>query len=115
MKSIMRIQQGDNYAVPFPIYISGELATPDNVSGVRIQLNDTLATFPGELTFDEERKVWQYPLSEEKTRSWPLSQLPAQVGVKLDDNDWRYCPTFYIDLEHNIITDTWEGDVESGD
>ena len=106
-RSLMRIQQGDQYAIPFPIYVGDALATPENVAGVRIKINDTMHDYPdGELSYDSDRNVWQYPLSEENTMSWPLAELPAQVGVKLDNTDWRYCPTFWINLEHNIINTT---------
>lgn len=115
MRSLMRIQQGDNYAIPFPVYIGGELATPDNVVGVRIQLHDALKEFPGDLTYDQDRGVWQYPLTEEETRTWPVAQLKAQVGVKRDGTDYRYCPTFYIDLEDNIITQVWTEGESDGD
>lgn len=105
---LMRIQQGDQYAIPFPVYIGDELASPANVAGVRIKIHDTMSEYPdGDLTYDADRGVWQYPLTEENTRSWPVSELKAQVGVKLDSTDFRYCPTFLINLEPNIITDTW--------
>lgn len=106
-KGVLRLQQGDQYAIPFPIFIGDVPASPDNVIGVRIQINDTLCEYPGTLTYDSESGVWQYPLTEEQTRSWATAKLPAQVGVKIDSGDFRYCPTFDIWLEPNIITEVW--------
>ena len=48
----LTIIQGDQYAIPFPIKISGQLTTPDNVTGIRIKLDSTLKEYPGELSFD---------------------------------------------------------------
>lgn len=107
-KGILRLQQGDQFAIPFPIYIGDALATPDVVSGVRIQIEDDLCEYPGTLTWDADMGAWQYPLTEAQTRSWEVTKLPAQVGVKIGDDDFRYCPTFYVWLEKNIITEVWE-------
>lgn len=106
-KGILRLQQGDQFAIPFPIYIGDVLATPDIVSGVRIQIQDDLCEYPGTLTFDSEMGAWQYPLTEAQTRTWATEKLPAQVGVKMGDDDFRYCPTFFVWLEKNIITEEW--------
>lgn len=104
---VLRLQQGDQFAIPFPIYIGDALATPDNVVGVRIQINDSLKEYPGDLVYDSELMAWQYPLTEEQTRTWLTKQLPAQVGVKLAADDFRYCPQFSVCLEPNIITEEW--------
>lgn len=107
---ILRLQQGDQFAIPFPIYIGDAMATPDNVTGVRIQINDALEEYPGNIVFDSDLGAWAFPLTEEMTRTWPLKALPAQVGIKLGNDDFRYTPTFMVDLQQNIITDTWGGD-----
>lgn len=110
-ESILRIVQGDQYAIPFPIYLGTEVVTPDNVAGVRIQLNDDLREWPNEddsLTYDAERQVWCWPLTEEQSRDWPLQRLKAQAGVNLGGGDFRYCPTFQIEILPNIITEGWE-------
>lgn len=106
-KSILRLQQGDQFAIPFPVFIGDTLATPDNVTGVRIQIEEDLCEYPGTLTFDAEAGCWQYPLTESQTRTWALDKHPAQVGVRIGDDDFRYCPTFYVWLEKNIITEEW--------
>ncbi|MBQ3276266.1 MAG: hypothetical protein IJH47_04310 [Oscillospiraceae bacterium] len=107
--NILHLIQGDQYAIPFPVYIGSELATPDNVTGVRIKINDDLKEYPdGELLFDADRGVWCWPITEEQTRTWPMRRLPAQVGVNLGGGDYRYCPTFYVELGPNIIGEAWE-------
>lgn len=106
-KGVLRLQQGDQFAIPFPIFLGDALTTPDNVVGVRIKINDTLCEYPGTLTFDDDLKAWQFPLTEEQTRTWATEKLPAQVGVKIDSGDFRYCPTFDIWLEKNIIEEEW--------
>lgn len=106
-KTVLRLQQGDQFAIPFPIFIGDVLATPDNVTGVRIQINNDLKEYPGEITYDSDLGAWQYPLTETQSRTWPVQKLPGQVGVKIGDDDFRYSPTFDVWLENNIITDDW--------
>ena len=104
---IMRLQQGDQFAIPLPIYIGDALATPDNVDGVRIQINTVLKEYPGDITYDSDLGAWQFPLTEAMTRAWSVGSVPAQVGVKIGNDDYRYTPTFVVDLQKNIITQNW--------
>ena len=110
--NILHIIQGDQYAIPFPVYLGQELVTPDNVEGVRIQLGDTLKEWPddnGDLTYDGDRGVWCWPVTEEQTRAWTAgTRIPAQIGVNLGGGDFRYCPTFHLEIGPNIITEAWE-------
>lgn len=103
----LRLQQGDQFAIPFSIFIGDQVATPDNVDGVRVQINTALCEYPGTLTYNSVDMVWEYPLTETQTRSWAVEELPCQVGVKIGASDFRYCPTFPVLLEKNIITQTW--------
>lgn len=109
---ILRIVAGDQYAIPFPIYVSGARATPDNVMGVRIQLNDTLKEWPSEdegaITFDQDRQVWLWPLTEAMSREWPVQRLSAQVGINFGGGDFRYTPNFQLEILPNIIKEAWE-------
>lgn len=104
----LTIIQGDQYAIPFPIKISGQLTTPDNVTGIRIKLDSTLKEYPGELSFDAQRVVWCYPVTETLTRSWNDGKMiPCQVGVKLGTDEFHYTQTFVVDVGKNIITEAW--------
>ena len=84
MTNVITIQQGDQYAVPFPIYLFGERITPDNCDGVRIKIGSVLCEYPGTLEWDGDRQIWAFPLTEEMTRSWNMQKIRAQVGVKVD-------------------------------
>lgn len=110
--NILHIVKGDQYAIPFPVYLGTEPVTPDNCEGVRIQIGTILKEWPSEaedpLTYDADRKVWCWPVTETMTRGWTLGRLPAQAGVNLGGGEWRYCPTFYIETLPNIISEVWE-------
>lgn len=103
----LTVIQGDQYAIPFPVYLGGELITPDNCDGVRIKIGNTLHEHPGTLDWDGDNQVWAFPLTEELSRSWGGAQQKAQVGVKVDGSDFHYCPTFSIAIGGNIIEETW--------
>ena len=109
MDNTLNIVQGDQYAIPFPVYIGGQLATPDNVTGVRIKLDKTLKAWPDNgLTFDADRGVWLFPVTETLTRSWAAgARISAQVGVAVDGTDFHYAPGFFVEVNANIITEAW--------
>lgn len=107
MTNVITIQQGDQYAVPFPIYLAGERITPDNCDAVRIQIGGTLQEYPGSLEWDGDRQIWAFPLTEEMTRSWNMQKIRAQVGVKVDGDDFHYSPTFDIAVGSSIIRESW--------
>lgn len=109
MANELNIVQGDQYAIPFPIFVGGVPATPDNVTGIRIKLDDTLKAWPdGGLSYDSARGVWCYPVTETQTRSWGAdSRIDAQVGVAVGGNDFHYTHTFFVQVGKNIITEEW--------
>ena len=106
----LNIVQGDQYAIPFPIFVGGVPATPDNVTGIRIQLGTALKAWPDEgLSYDADRGVWCYPITEAQTRAWAAGKrLNAQVGVAVDGTDFHYAPGFFVQVGANIITEAWE-------
>lgn len=51
----MNIHKGEQYAIPFAIKVGDDDVTPENVSGVRIQIGDLMCEYPdGQLQFDSE-------------------------------------------------------------
>lgn len=109
MMKTLNIVQGEQYAIPFPLFVSGVRATPDNVTGVRIQLDDELKAWPdGGLSYDAQRGVWCYPITEALTRSWEQGKkLPVQVGLRVGGSDIHYTPTFSFEICGNIIKEAW--------
>lgn len=105
--SILIVQQGDQYAIPFPVSLGGETVTLDNADGVRIQIGTTLEIFPGgNLSFDSDRQAWLFPVTQELSRSWAVAKQPCQVGV-LRNGEIHYSPTFWLEVGGNIITEVW--------
>ena len=89
--------------------MGGELTSPANVTGVRIQIGGTLKYYPdGGLMYDDESGAWLVPLTEEISRAWPGAvQLGAQVGVRQGSTEYHYCPTFAVTVGGNIIEEAW--------
>lgn len=109
MSRAMEIVQGDQYALPFHISLGNEEVTPEIAAGIRIQVEDVLQEWPdGGITYDDQRHVWLFPVTEEQTRVWARPTLSGQVGINLGDGDHRYTQTFQINLRKNIIERPWE-------
>lgn len=100
------IQQGDQYAIPIYVQQDELLITPDNCSDLRIQIGNVLRTYSkGELTYNSEEGVWEFPLTEEMSRSFgPYST--AQVGIKIG-NDYVYSRPVTIEFGSSLITEGW--------
>ena len=109
MANELNIVQGDQYAIPFPVFVGGTPATPDNVTGVRIQIGDELKAWPGGgLDYDPDRGVWCYPVTEAQTRAWGAgTRINAQAGVAVAGPDFHYAPGFFVQVVPNIITEAW--------
>ena len=74
---------------------------PEDVA--RHCIGGTLQEYPGSLEWDGDRQIWAFPLTEEMTRSWNMQKIRAQVGVKVDGDDFHYSPTFDIAVGSSII------------
>ena len=105
----MEVHQGDQYLIPFAITVDGEAVTPDNVDGVRIQVDKTLHQWPeGELEYDSETEAWMFPLTEQESLVMLAGKCPAEVAV-LRGQDIRKGDTFELNVKRSIIRKRWDG------
>lgn len=77
------MMQGDAYAVPFVIRQGNTTVTPDMVETVELTIGTLSRLYPGEVTYDAEKKQWLYPLTQEQTLAFSEGAVPTQVRVKL--------------------------------
>lgn len=104
----MRIQQGDQYAIPVSIKSGNEVITPENCSDVRVKIDDVMISYEGgtgQLSYNDRDKTWCFPLTEDISFGYDNS-IQIQVGVKFDD-DFVYSPVQRIDIGRSIIKEMW--------
>lgn len=104
----MKIQQGDQYAIPITIKSGSEVITPENCSDVRVKIDNLMISYDGgagNLSYNSTDKTWCFPLSEDISFKYSDS-IQVQVAVKFDD-DYVYSPVQRIDIGRSIIKDKW--------
>lgn len=78
-----KLMQGDAYPLPVYITIDGAIATPENVSGVKIRVGPFSDYWPqGGVT--NEKGVWLFPLTAEKSARLPAGYNQVQARVYVD-------------------------------
>lgn len=101
------IYKGDQYLISVPISFNGEPVTPENVAGVRVQLDSRLCEWPnGELEFDAGAGTWNYPLLEDQSRLINAGKGKMQVGIRIDDN-YLYSAVKDVIISDSIIKKRW--------
>lgn len=102
------IQQGDQYTLPFKIFLpDGSVVASSNVNGVRIQIDDQLKYYPsGGIIYDSTNEEWLFPLTETMTQALSSGKCHGQVGVKVG-TEIIYSETFTIDIGASIIKEDW--------
>ena len=87
----VNIHKGEQFIIPFEVKIGEDLATPENIDGLRIKVVDKLCEWPdGELEFDAVNNVWQYPLTEAQSLLFMAGTRKAQVSVMVGDMILKY-------------------------
>lgn len=103
-----KIHKGEQFLISVPITFNGEPVTPENVAGVRVQLDSRLCEWPdGELVFDEDASRWNYPLIENQTRCINAGTRKMQVGIKINDN-YLYSDVKDVVISDSIIKKRWD-------
>ena len=103
----MNIHKGEQYAIPFAIKVGDDDVTPENVSGVRIQIGDLMCEYPdGQLQFNTEEGTWLYPLTEDQSYSMYAGVMPAQVALKYG-NDIVMSDIITVSVKDSIIKRKW--------
>lgn len=105
----MIIHKGEQFILPFEVKIGEDLATPENIDGLRIKVVDKLCEWPdGELSFDSENNMWEYPLTEAQSLMFMSGPRKAQVAVMLGDVILK-SDVFTLDVKDSIIMERWDG------
>lgn len=102
------IQQGDQYYIPVTITQDGVAVTPSDISDVRIKIGHIMKTYEdGEVTYDDTRMVWLYPMTEAMSRELSGS-IPFQVAIKSPDRaEYIYSGVSMVLFANSIIRDVW--------
>lgn len=101
------IRRGEQYAIPFTLHLKGNLVTPENVTDVRIQVDDELREYSkSELVYDSEQSAWLFPLTEEKSRAFVNNYFEYQVAVKKDGEIFM-SNTVTVNVARSIIETGW--------
>lgn len=102
-----KIHKGEQFLISVPITFNNEPVTPENVAGVRVQLDSRLCEWPdGELEFDDTENRWNYPLLESQSRLINAGKRQMQVGIKIDEN-YLYSDVKDIVISDSIIKKRW--------
>ena len=80
------MMQGDAYSVPFVIRQGETTVTPDIVSAVELTIGALTRLWPGEVSYDEKKGQWLFPLTQEQTLAFSEGAQPTQVRVKFMDD-----------------------------
>lgn len=103
----MIIHKGEQFAILLEVKIDEDLATPENIDGLRIKFVDKLCEWPdGELEYDNENNVWCYPLAEAQSLLFLAGPRKAQVAVKIGDAILK-SDVFTLDVKDSIIMERW--------
>lgn len=103
----MVIHKGEQFIVPVEVKIDDTSVAPEDIDGLRIQIGDRLCEWPdGELEYDSDNAVWNYPLTEEQSMTMYAGQRKAQISVKIGDAILN-TDVFNIDVKDSIIKRRW--------
>ena len=106
----MNIHRGEQFAVPFEIFIDEDSVTPENVDGLRVQLGDRLCEWPdGELEYDDDSGAWLYPLTEQQSLALCPGHRSAQVAVLIGDDIFE-SDVVGVRVSDSIIQRRWTTD-----
>ena len=82
--NVYAIRKGEQFVIPFEVKLGEEIATPENIDGLRLKVVDRLCEWPdGELEYDDENNVWNYPLTQEQSLAFHAGPRQAQVAVRV--------------------------------
>lgn len=123
------IQRGDQYTIPFKLYYSGKLivdkeepaATEEVVSGIKIQIENIVRRWPGELIFNSGSSQWLFPISKEETSSLPehcrwqfgILKGPTYGSQSASDEEYHYSKVGNLDVLWSLMSNNWNDDGSS--
>ena len=100
----MKIQKGDQYAIPIALSFNGQNVAPADIDDVRIQIGDELRQYSdGTLTYDSVGKVWLFTVTEEQTRAMG-NQTGFQSAIKIGE-DIYHSDVSIINVRESLITE----------
>lgn len=103
----MVIHKGEQYPIHCDVKFRNAIVTPENVDGIRIKIGDRLCSWPdGELSFDAEGNVWDYPLTEAQSLILRAGECPAQISILLDNMIYKTDP-FTVTVKDGVIRERW--------
>ena len=105
----MVIHQGEQFRVPFTVKVWGDIATPENIDGLKIKLDRIQREYPGDLEYDETEQVWLFPLYEEDTLDLMTGSRNCQIAVKIG-TDILKTDVFGVSIKNSIIREAWSDD-----
>lgn len=101
------IYQGDQYALPFTLAVSGQAITPQDCDGVRFAVGGIVQSYPdGGLTYDDVNGQWLFHLAAEVTARL-AGEVPCQVEVKVGDSI-RHSAIQRVDVSKSIVKGGWD-------
>lgn len=105
----LKLVQGDQYAIPVDINFTTDnktsTITPDNVDGVRVQVDKFLATWPnGTLLYNDGE--WLFPLTQEMSLKM-FGERNAQVQINIDGQIYS-SGMKKVKIDTNIIKEKWD-------
>lgn len=105
----MKIQQGDQYAIPIDIKIGNTRITPENCTDVRVKVGKYMVSYDGghgDLFYNETDQKWCFPLTEEMSFNSSYS-IGVQIGVCFNNGDYIYSDVQQIDVGSSMIKEYW--------
>lgn len=82
------IKQGDSYNLEIKVSNSNYQLNIDDVDKVEVFLGDMIKTYPGDVTYDEDRDLFLFPLSQEESFMFkPGKTVTFDVRVRFQSGE----------------------------
>jgi len=96
------MMQGDAYSIPVVLRQGATVIVPDMVKAVEITLGNLTRCYPGDVTWNEEAKQYEFPLTQEQTLKFPAGEQPLQVRVKFLNDEVVGAQGGSVDVKKSI-------------
>lgn len=104
---LLVIHKGEQFYIPFEVLVGTEKATPENVDGMRMKVDDRLCQWPdGELEYDSEDGDWIYPLTEAQSLELQAGERRGQIAVKIGETILK-TDVFSVTVKESTILERW--------
>lgn len=109
--AVVKMMQGDSYAIFVDLKVDGKVMTPDKVSDVEITVGESFRKLysSGEVGYESSMQQWYFLPTQEETFAMEPGAYDVQLRLKLPNE--QYSPVKGISVGRIIILDAQSGEV----